>query len=258
MIGANLISAKRAEGSITFCSYESVGSGAGGDVFQGLHQDPSTSEPVPVAMKRVDVKEAWDLKRGFNGPGPHMEPSINAIAAAERTELTAGPLWVGIGAAAGGVGGVLGTGGLLGCACSLTLMPFKGKAGKEGEAEEERLAEQQLQQHLDAILPRPASFKTAADELRWVKRRDKAAQDFMKMGGCRAEVAVVLVLPLADGGSMEGHVAKTQGGLNCSETGALLLNHFLFLALYLVQQLLAFQTVGVFLRVYQEQQHPDG
>ena len=185
IIGANLQSLKQAEGSKTYCSHERVGQGKGRGVLAGMYVNEG-KQAERVAAKAVDEKDAYDADRGFNGmAGPQLEPGLTARAAGIYQKMAARWPWAGTSVAAA-AGGVLGSGGLLGLGRSMELkrLPIV----NPGE-------QQRLQQHLDSILPRPAGpwpFHSEYVELEWFRARDEAAEQFMKEGGCRSELCLLL------------------------------------------------------------------
>ena len=239
IVGANLLGLKQAQGGETLCSHETLGQGQGGLVRRGMCRHDASSKAEPLALKVIDESWAYHADRGFNGMyGPQSEPALNAAAAGAREKMAATFPWNATSAAAaGGGGGVLCRGGLLGLASSMVmkLMPLPySPAGQ-----------QQLQQHLDKILARPARFENDGKEEAWFRKRDAAAQSFMKSGGCKSQLCLLLVTPLADGGSMDKHVAKPHGGFNGSATGALTRDEVLFIMLYLVHQHTAYIRMGL-------------
>ena len=227
VVGACVLSFKHAEGCRTVCSYENVGRGKGGPVRKGMYLDPKYNKPVDVVVKVVDVSTAANKEQGFSIVGSQSEAVLTTVADSLRNNG-------GTGAAAGG-GGALGGGdvrALVHCQ-ELKWMPINDTE------------DQQLQEILNFEVPGREEFET---ELDWFEARDALAKVYLEGGVVKGKLVLVLVLPLADGGSMEAHVAKPFGGLNCSYTGALGLDTFLFLALYLAKQLSSYLGKGLFCR----------
>ena len=234
IVGATTLSFKQAEVGETFSSYEIVGVGKGGSVYKSLYLDHKSNKAVPAAVKRVDDSEAWDMENGFIARGSHLEAVFTTLAAGACNDMPAALRFAGSSAAAGG-SGLLGGGDCQGLVSSqeLKLLPRNAKVGR------------QLQKYLNLKKARPASFESEKQELEWYKERDALAQGWLLRGNFRGEQRLVLVLPLAEGGSLDSHVAKKYGGFNCSLYGALKLEQFLFVAYYLAVQLRSFLNKGL-------------
>jgi hypothetical protein len=235
--GANVLAFKGQGAQKIWCSYEEVGHGRCGSVRRGMMMDPSgTGKILQVVFKVVDVTWATDLGKGwFSGLGPGMEPCLTTIAAAAIAKAKA----VTIGAAAA-VPGALGGGDLLGLVNGLHLMLLPPIHSMSEEA---------LLEFLDQNFARPPfGFRSEQEELSWVQQRDSEAERWMKEKEDRGEQTLVIVMPLAEGGSLLQHVAKPGRGFHCSAGGVLTLDNALFLFNFLATQLMCLRELGMLVR----------
>jgi serine/threonine protein kinase len=245
--GANVLAFKGQGGTASWCSFEVVGHGKCSPVRRGMMLDPAGSKKmIKVVFKPVDTLGAADLERGFVSLGSCMEPCMTAIGAAAIAQAKAALSMVGeegvpaAAAAVAALSGALGGGDLLSLVNGLHLMllPLLNT-----------MSEKALLGYLDTIVPRPTSgFQSDEDELSWVQQRDSAAQQWMAQGNCRGQQTLVMVMPLAEGGSLNNHVAKSDRGFHCSANGALSLDNVLYVFWYLATQLLKIKQRGLMVR----------